>query len=89
MDEYLVMNNGVTVQDAHCLQDDVALFVYVTGEADLMETLQLFSDPEATAVIRASRFGEEAVYTGYTQLYSMSREFGNINLVLRKGENEP
>lgn len=89
MDEYLILNNGTKVPDAHCLEDGVNLFVYITGEADLMDILQLFSNPKATAVIRASRFGEEAVYTGYTQLYSMSREFGNINLVLRKGENEP
>lgn len=86
MDEYLILNNGVTVRDAHCFDDGVNLFVYITGEANLMETLQLFSDPEATAMILASRFGEKAVYTGYTQLYGMSREYGNINLVMKKEE---
>ena len=84
MDEYLILNNGVTVQNAHGLEDGTNLFVYVTGEADLMETLMLFSAPENTQVIKASRYGEEATYTGYTELYSMSREYGNINLVMKK-----
>lgn len=85
MDEYLILNNGETVHDAHCLQDDNTLFVYITGDADLMEILTLFSVPENTEVIRASRYGEEATYEGYTELYSMSREYGNINLVMKKG----
>ena len=84
MDEYLILNNGTRVPDAHCLEDGVNLFVYITGEAELMNILQLFSDPENTRVIKASRFGEKTTYTGYTELYSMSREYGNINLVLKK-----
>lgn len=84
MDEYLILNNGVTVQDAHCFDDGTNLFVYITGEADLMETLTLFSRPENTQVIKASRYGEESIYTGYTELYSMSREYGNINLIMKK-----
>lgn len=85
MDEYLILNNGTKVPDAHCLEDGINLFVYITGEAELMSILQLFSVPENTQVIKASRYGEEATYTGYTELYSMSREYGNINLVMRKG----
>ena len=84
MDEYLILNNGETVHDAHCLQDENALFVYITGEADLIETLMLFSAPENTQIIKAVRYGEEATYEEYTNLYSMSREYGNINLVLKK-----
>lgn len=84
MDEYLILNNGVTVEDAHCLQDDRTLFVYITGEADLIEILKLFSVPQNTEVIHESRFGEESTYTGYTELFGMSREYGNINLVMKK-----
>lgn len=84
MDEYLILNNGTKVPDAHCLEDGINLFVYITGKAELTSILQLFSNPENTQVIKASRFGEKATYTGYTELYSMSREYGNINLVLKK-----
>ena len=35
-------------------------------------------------MIEASRYGEKATYEGYTVLYSMSREYGNINLVMKK-----
>ena len=84
MDEYLILNNGVTIEDAHCLQDDYALYVYITGDADLMAMLALFSVPENTEVIEATRYGERATYEGYTVLYSMSREYGNINLVMKK-----
>ncbi len=86
MDEFLILNNNAKIRDAHCLQDDANLFVYITGEADLMQVLQLFSVPKNTKKIKASRFGEESVYVGYTQLYSMSREYGNINLVMKKEE---
>ena len=85
MDEFIILNNDVLIQNTHCLQDDYALYVYITGDADLMETLQLFSVPENTEVIEATRFGEKATYEGYTELYSMSREYGNINLVMKKG----
>ena len=85
MDEYLILNNGVTVRDAHCFDDGVNLFVYITGEADLMDMLMLFSVPENTQVIKASRYGEESTHIGYTELYSMSREYGNINLIMKKG----
>ena len=84
MDEYLILNNGVIVRDAHCFDDGVNLFVYITGDADLMAMLALFSVPENTEVIKASRYGEKATYEGYTVLYSMSREYGNINLVMKK-----
>lgn len=84
MNEYLILNNGVTVQDAHCIQDDIMLFVYITGDADLMEMLQLFSVPANTQVIKAFRNGDTETYLGYTELYSMSREYGNINLVMKR-----
>ena len=84
MDEYLILNNGVTVKNAHCLQDENTLYVYITGDADLMETLMLFSVHENTQIIKAFRFGEESTYTGYTELFGMSREYGNINLVMKK-----
>lgn len=86
MDEYLILNNGSIVPDAHCFDDGTNLFVYITGESDLMEMLMLFSVPENTQAIKASRYGEESTYTGYTELYSMSREYGNINLIMKKGE---
>ena len=85
MDEYIILNNDVTVQNTHCLEDGSNLFVYITGDYDLMEMLTLFSVPANTQVIMASRFGEKSTYTGYTELYSMSREYGNINLIMKKG----
>lgn len=84
MNEYLILNNGAKVQDAHCIQDDIMLFVYITGDADLMEMLQLFSVPANTQVIKAFRNGDTETYLGYTELYSMSREYGNINLVMKR-----
>lgn len=84
MDEYLLMNNGTIVENAHCIVADRNLFVYITGEADLIEMMKLFSVPDNTETIKEVRFGEEQTYSGYTYLYSMSREYGNINLVMIK-----
>lgn len=84
MDEFIILNNDVLIRDTHCIQDGGTLYVYITGDEDLMAMLTLFSVPENTEVIEASRFGEEATYEGYTKLYGMSREYGNINLVMKK-----
>ena len=51
----------------------------------MMRFAEMFNDPEKTERIRAKRYGQEAEYTGYTDLFSVSKEYGNVNLVLRKG----
>lgn len=85
MDETILLNNGALINNAHCIESDGRLFVYINNSEDISGFFNLFIEPENTEIIKADRYGEKAEYTGYTDLYSISKEYGNINLVLRKG----
>lgn len=83
MDEKLTLNNGTEIE-GHVLESNDVLFVYLTGGDDIRRCFDLFIEPENTSTIVANRYGEEKTYTGYTFLYSLDRDYGNINLVMRK-----
>lgn len=84
MDETIRLVNGTLIENAHCLEANGVLFVYIMGSDDLLQYFNLFIDPENTAVIHEDRYGEKTDYNGYTNLYSISKEYGNVNLALRK-----
>lgn len=83
--EYLTLRDG-TVLDGHCMEDDRNLFVYLDGKT-VVEGVTLFSDPGKTGLITEYNHGTEHVYEGYTEIYSVSHEFGNCNLVMRRVDN--
>ena len=84
MNETIQLANGTLIENSHCLETGGTLFVYITGSDDMARYFNLFVDPDNTAVIHANRYGDETDYEGYTDLYSINKEYGNINLALKK-----
>ena len=87
MDETILLANGTLIENAHCLESSGVLFVYIQGTDDMQTYFNLFIEPENLTEIHENRFGQESEYTGYTELYSITKENGNINLALRKEVN--
>ena len=84
MEEKLILNDGTEIENAHCFESDGRLFVYITGTSDMQRYFNLLIDPDNTAKIKAVQYGVETVHSGYVDLYSISKESGNINVVLRR-----
>ena len=86
MDEKLTMSDGTEVA-GHILPngDNRLIFVYLDGMS-IIDGFALFSDPEKTKVIIARRYGTEKTYEGYTQLSSISDEYGNCNITMKRGD---
>jgi hypothetical protein len=83
--EILILNDG-TELNGHILDDGEgrAIFVYLDNMS-VYDGVMLFADKEKTSKIKALNHGTEHEYTGFTQLWSVSQEFGNCNIVMRKG----
>ncbi len=77
------LNNGSTIEEAHCLSDINNLYVYTSG-VDLRTCFNLFIDPKNTERITEVNYGEEFVHTGYTELISISKGLAGCDLILRK-----
>lgn len=82
--EILILNDGTEV-NGHIMEDGdgMKIFVYLDGKS-VIEGVMLFT-PERASRITARNHGEEHVYEGYTDLWSASHEYGNCNLVMKKG----
>lgn len=86
MDQTLQIGNAVLVGSYAFLSGDV-LWVYVYAEISLADLFAMLNEPENTQEIRASRFGEETVFTGYTELFCIRKEEeGFLSAGLRKGK---
>ena len=85
--EILILNDGTEI-NGHILEngDGLTIFVYLDGKT-VAEGVLLFSDNGKTSRITAINHGEEHIYEGFTELWSASHEYGNCNLVMRKGGN--
>ncbi len=83
--ETITLNDG-TIVNGHCLDMETALFIYL-DDMDMLEGVRLFSDPEKTKIIVEENHGNTHTYEGYTKLSAVSSEFGNCNLVMRRGDN--
>lgn len=81
--ETLTLNDG-TIVTGHCLCDGTNLFVYLDGMS-VDRGVELFSDPERTMRITEQNHGNTHIYEGYTELNGYDHEYGNCNLVMRKG----
>lgn len=84
MDEYITLADGTKVA-GHVLDggDGVTIFVYLDNMT-VAQGVILFGNQEKTGRIVANRYGEKAVYEGYTELWSADHEYGNCNLVMKK-----
>lgn len=83
--EVLILNDG-TNANGHILDsgDGQTIFVYLDNMS-VVAGVMLFSDAKKTEKITAMNHGEEHIYEGYTELWSASHEFGNCNLVMKRG----
>ena len=68
----------------HCILTDTRLFVYL-DDMSLMEGFAIVSAPHALDAITEKSYGRETTYAGYTEITAISGEYGNCNVVLRKG----
>lgn len=84
--ETILLANGTLIEDAHCMETNGRLFVYISNQTDLRRFFDLFMEPRNTRIIEADRYGDKTTYEGYTYLYSLSREYGNINIVMKRGD---
>ena len=82
--ETVTLNDG-TVLNGHCIETDTALFVYLDG-LPIMDGILLFADETKTSRIVAVNHGHEHIYEGYTRLSAASSEYGNCNLMMKRGE---
>ena len=81
--ETIILTDG-TLLNGHILEDGVGelIFIYLE-DVSLPEGYALFSDKTKVSRIVASYHGEETVYTGYTELWAISNEYGKCNVVMR------
>lgn len=80
----LTLADGTVIENAHCIRSEGRLYVYIDGQDDIRTYFDLFMDPGKTATIVETFLDTENVYTGFTELYSISREYGNINVAMQK-----
>lgn len=81
-DNEITLNDGRIVPSARCLQDENRLFVYVDNMG-IKEGFDMFWQNTETICFRS--FGNETVYSGYSELYSVSEQRGVCNIALKKG----
>ena len=70
----------------HCILTDTRLFVYLDSMS-LMDGYAVVSPPHALDSITEKSYVRETTYTGYTEISAISGEYGNCNIVLKKGES--
>ena len=79
--ETITLNDG-TVVAGHCIEDGNTLYVYLDGKS-VIEGIALISGK--TNPIEEENHGFHHTYEGYTEIYAASHEFGNCNVVLKRG----
>lgn len=86
MEKKLILADGTEIEGGHVLEAGTgsALCFYLRNDMTLAEAFALMNDPEKTRTIRALRYGEETVYTGYTYLRSIQTDTRQISGSLLK-----
>ena len=64
--------------------DGMCIYVYIQN-ITMMQGFMMFYDVNKTSTITFVSYETEHVYEGYTELYSINNEFGNCNIIMRKG----
>ena len=86
MDKRIILEDGTVISDAYVQTPANMLMIYVRNESGMTmgDLFQLLNNPEKTETITAEAYGETTVYTGYTDLYSISRGVTQISAGLMK-----
>ena len=84
--EKITLANGTEIENAHCIRVDEKLFVYIEN-MDIRRGFELFIEPANTSVITEESYGKTKEYKRFTKFSSISDEYGNCNIVLKR-ENE-
>lgn len=84
MDETITLADDTLIENAHCIESGDNLFVYIERTDNMNKYFKLFIKPEKVRTIKSNRFGQLATYEGFTDMTSISKEYGNINIVLRR-----
>ena len=79
--ETITLNDG-TVVTGHCIETNGTLYVYLDGKTVVEGILLISGNAER---IDEENHGVHHVYIGYTEIYAASHEYGNCNIVLKKG----
>lgn len=80
--QQVTLNDGTVIDNARAIESNDRLFVYCDG-LDIKTGFDKFYENTMTVV--AESYEERRVYTGYGVLYSVSAEYGNCNVALKKG----
>lgn len=88
MVQKVILTDG-TELEGHILDggNGKTIFVYLTGGVSILTGIALFGDQSKVRTIREISYGHETVYQGYTTIDSVSDEYGNCNIVMRKGDS--
>ena len=87
----LILNDGTQHEIYRCGAAEGYLWIGLTGETDLRNALDLFSDEEKTASMTSTYDVEgtrRTVYEGYTKLIQLSLQKEGVLITLRKVESE-
>ena len=88
MNEFLILNDGTRLLEAHAILSGSTLWVYLDGELTLAQAFNLLNDPEKTRHITANEYGAVSEYNGFTDLFCIRREDdGQVNAGLNKAVN--
>lgn len=79
--EQLTLNDG-TVVNGHCIEDGNTLFMYL-DDMTVVDGIALIDGN--TEKIEEENHGNHHTYIGFTEIYAVSHEYGNCNVVLKKG----
>ena len=83
-----ILADGTKIERAYVVENAGVLWFYVRhGEYTMADLFALMNDPEKTARITAHQYGEEHVYTGFTDLQSIQKDERQISGGLRKVNN--
>lgn len=83
----VTLADGRVFESTTVLEFDGNLFLYIRDEDETLKTVfdELYGTGNS-ATVTARRYGEDRVYTGYTELASLRKEpDGQITVGLRKG----
>lgn len=85
MNQFLILNDGTRLLEAHAILSGGTLWVYLDGGLTLTQAFNLLSDQEKTRHITANEFGVISEFNGFTDLFCIRREDnGQVNAGLNK-----
>jgi hypothetical protein len=86
MNQKLTLNDGTVFSPAHAFAAGGTLWIYIDDpEVTLAEAFEQLNDPEKTARITSEEYGNETIFTGFTELFCIRKEdYGQVNAGLKR-----